>query len=438
LEQAGHALLAYNELSKTVSVLCFMAAALSKPKLVERGIKFPHLVIVGESGSGKSFTTEKVIQTFFPLKSIVGASKITNFTFMTAAGASNNIPLIIDEYKPSTLRDAIVENIHNGLRDLYDGHEGERGRADMTVKRYKLTVPLVLCGEESPSEPALKERSIELLYSKQDIAKRYGAGAAVERPQMQASIKQLGKAVLLTVLREGHSTLRTVYDNALNELDNNLPPRARNNIAAMSVGAHLLEMTAKRYGADFKTAFGIERKAVIPAIIEAVKNYPLGGGGYNKSVVDQAFEVFDRMTAELKVGVHYKNLARQDGKPTGEIAFDIKRIYDKYTKFRREHSHKGEVLDFNMFHSQLEKKDYFVKRNHPVLLREEAEFGAGRDHMVKCYVLSAKRLAACADISNILERLGIVLESPQVMKQGHLEAFAALKPTGTDDDALPF
>ena len=434
LEQAGHALLEYNELPKTVSVLCFMATALAKPKLTERGIKFPHLVIVGESGSGKSFTTEKVIQSFFGLKSFVGASKITGYSFLTAAGASNNIPLIIDEYKPSTMREAIVENIHNGLRDLYDGHEGERGRADMTVKKYKLTAPLVLCGEESPSEPALKERSIELLYSKQDIAKRYEAGAAIERPQMQASIRQLGKAVLLTALRESTSALRTVFDNTHNKTDKSLPPRVRNNISALCVGAYLLEQTAKRYGADFKTAFGIEMKDVLPAVTEAVKNYTLSGGSYNKSVVDQAFEIFDRMTAELKADVHYKRV-----EITGvvAIAFDIKRIYDKYTKFRRDHGHKGEVLDFNMFRSQLEKKDYFIKRNHAAQLREDDGYGGGKFHTVKCYVLSAKGLSACADISNILERLGIK-DEPPVTEQLRLGGLTAVTATDANGDILPF
>jgi primase-polymerase (primpol)-like protein len=423
LEQAGHALLEYNELPKTVSVLCFIAAALAKPKLTERGIKFPHLVIVGECGSGKSFTTEKVIQPFFGLKSFVGASKITGYSFLASAGASNNIPLLIDEYKPSTMRETVVDNIHNGLRDLYDGHEGERGRADMTVKKYKLTTPLVLVGEESPSEPALKERSIELLFSKQDIADRQGAGERVERPQMQESIRQLGKAVLLTVLKENPSNLRNAYDDFKREVDEKLPPRIRNNIAAICVGAYLLERTAKRYGADFKAAFGIEQSAVLPAITEAVKRYTLGGGDYNKSVVDQAFEVFDRMTEVLKSDVHYK---RADGGSVPAIAFDIKRIYDKFTKYRRDCNQKGEVLDFNMFRSQLEKKDYFIKRNYAVQLREDADFGEGKWHAVKCYLLNAQKLAACADISNILERLRLTVAEQPTYTQARL------------NEALPF
>jgi primase-polymerase (primpol)-like protein len=426
LIQAGHALLEYNELPKTAAVFCFLAMATAKPKLTERGVKFPHLVIVGEAGSGKSHTVEKVVQTFFSIKSVLGASKITNYTFLTSAGASNNIPLIIDEYKPSKMRESMVDAIHNGLRDLYDGHEGQRGKADMSVKSYRLTAPLVLSGEESPSEPALKERSIELLYSKTDIDNRQDAGALVESPNMQECIRQLGKAVLLTALRVSSSDLRREYDNARNEVDKRLAPRARNNIAAVSVGAYLLELTAARYGADFKTAYGIERSELLPAITEAVKRYTLGGGDYNKSVVDQAFDVFDRMTEVLKEGVHYKRVELTKAPKTVALAFDIRRVYDLFTRYSRECNHKGEILSLSMFLQQLTKKDYFLRRNYSVQLRDDDGYGGGKFHSVKCYVLDAKRLAACTDVSNILERCGIVFPDTPVFEQVAM------------DDDLPF
>ncbi|MEG1609080.1 MAG: hypothetical protein RR348_04355, partial [Clostridia bacterium] len=56
LEQVGKLLLSYNELPKTVTVLCWCAACFAKAKLWDRGIKFPILVMIGEAGSGKSTT----------------------------------------------------------------------------------------------------------------------------------------------------------------------------------------------------------------------------------------------------------------------------------------------------------------------------------------------------------------------------------------------
>jgi len=104
--------------------------------------------------------------------------------------------------------------------------------------------------------------------------------------------------------------------------------------------------------------------------------------------------------------VHYRKLGSTD-KP--QIAFDIKRIYAKYQKYRRDHGMKGEVLDYNMFRSQLQKKDYYVCRNHPVTLKDSLDYGA-KPHTVKCYVLCVRKLAASCDVSNILERCGIRLE----------------------------
>ena len=406
LEQVGRALLEYNETTKTLPILCYMAACLVKPKLNDKGIKFPHLVIVGESASGKSFTTEKVIQSFFSLGNITGASKITPYTFLTSAGASNCIPMLIDEYKPSTMRDLIVDNIHNGMRDLYDGHEGARGNRDMSVKRYPLTAPLVLIGEESPSEPALRERCIELLFSKSDIKDKFSAAALIEQSLMQDRIKQLGKASLLVSLDVSTIDLRREYDNYLRLVPKGFTPRIQNNIAVLCVGAYVLDRVCKKYGTTFADVFGIALSEVLAIIADAVKKYTLGGGLYNKSVIDQAFDTIDAMVELLRVEVHYKKLGSLL-KP--EIAFDIKRIYPKYQKYRRDCGLKGEVLDFNMFRNQLQKKDYFLRLNHPVLLKEDSEHST-KSHTVKCYVLDVRKLAAACDISNILERCGIKLE----------------------------
>jgi hypothetical protein len=55
-----------------------------------------------------------------------------------------------------------------------------------------------------------------------------------------------------------------------------------------------------------------------------------------------------------------------------------------------------------------------LRRNYSVQLREGDGYDGGKFHSVKCYILDAKRLAACADISNIVERCGVVFpDAPQ-------------------------
>ena len=62
-----------------------------------------------------------------------------------------------------------MATLYNHFRDSYDGHEGVRGRADLSVVTYDLSAPLIVAGEESADEAAIRERSIELLFSKKDL-----------------------------------------------------------------------------------------------------------------------------------------------------------------------------------------------------------------------------------------------------------------------------
>jgi hypothetical protein len=409
--QIGRLLTAYNETPKSVSVLCFMAACFAKPKLNARGVKFPHLVIVGEAGSGKSFTIDNVIKPFFSATKSYQVSEMTQFTLLKALSSSNCIPLFLDEYKPSTINDRQINNLHNSLRGAYDGLEGERGTADQGCKTYELTAPIVLIGEESPREPAVKERSIELLFSKMDIENRKAFGEAIESANSKYAIKNLGREVLLEALKASESDLRTAYTNALCVIDKRIPPRSAGCIAAVIVGQDLLERVALRYGTDYKTVFGLSREETIGEITEAVKKWTLGGN-HNKSVVDKAFETFNRMGEVLRCDLHYgRKDVERGGKTVKGIAFDIRRIYDKFTKYVKDCALKQEVLDADTFCSQLEKKDYFMEKNRSAWLLKDGEFGAGGKHTVKCYLLDATRLAAKCDVETILENCGITLDA---------------------------
>lgn len=62
-----------------------------------------------------------------------------------------------------------LATLYNHFRDSYDGHEGVRGRADLSVVTYDLSAALIVAGEESADEAAIRERRIELLFSKKDL-----------------------------------------------------------------------------------------------------------------------------------------------------------------------------------------------------------------------------------------------------------------------------
>ena len=171
LKDLGTFIMGYNEPEKTISILAWTAGCFIKPHLRKEGIKFPHLFLIGEAGSGKSTTLERVVLPVFSSNRVTAATQVTQFTLMKESASSNLIPMPLDEFKPSKIDKLKINALYNHFRDSYDGHEGLRGRADQSVVTYDLLAPRVVAGEESADEAAIRERSIELLFSKKDLKK---------------------------------------------------------------------------------------------------------------------------------------------------------------------------------------------------------------------------------------------------------------------------
>ena len=395
----------YNETPKTLSILSFAAACFIKPHLKRHGIKFPNLILYGEHGSGKSTTYKEFLCPFFSGGGAPPISKMTGFTFLSKAASSNCIPMAYDEYKPSTLSRVLANEIHNAMRDAYDGEHGERGRADQTIRHYEISAPLIVMGEESPFEPAIKERSIILQFSKADIAdkKEYAAKLTALNSQSvifgKALTQSFGKTVLLKALELSSHKVKAAYDETLSEITEKLDPRVLNNVAVLLTGAWLLEQTCVSLGTSFKAVFGIERESVMPEIIKAVKDYTLDGVENSKGVVENSFEVMDRMVPSVLRGGYHFRLCDDKNK----LAIHFKRIYDEFTKYIKDKAIAGEFVDFNNFKAQLRKKSYFIK--YGTARFKFDDFGQGDGEPEGCYILDILKLREHCDVSNMLSQL---------------------------------
>ena len=200
LTELGPLLLGYNEPAKTVTVLAWCTGCFVKEMLRSMGIKYPHLFLIGEAGSGKSTTLERVILPLFGRSKVVAAPQITGFTLMKDASSSNLFPQALDEFKPSKIDKTRLAALYNHFRDSYDGHEGVRGRADQTQVSYTLLAPLVVAGEESPDESAIRERGMELLFSKRDLKDQTARAAFAKLSGNRGDLMALGRAMLDTAL----------------------------------------------------------------------------------------------------------------------------------------------------------------------------------------------------------------------------------------------
>ena len=384
LMELGAPLLSYNEPAKTVTVLAWCAGCFIKEMLRAVGVKYPHLFLIGEAGSGKSTTLERVILPIFGRSRVIAAPQVTGFTLMKDAASSNLFPQALDEFKPSKIEKNRLAALYNHFRDSYDGHEGVRGRADQTQAAYALLAPLVVAGEESPDEPAIRERGMELLFSKRDLKDPAARQAFGRLSAMQGALTEIGRALLDTALTLNTATARQWFDEALPLFNGKLPSRVVNNLACCMAGLRLTEAMCNRLGLSWGQVFPVGLDACAKHLEYAAREYLLDGGESNKSVVEQTLEVMDRMTVSPEYCAFSK-----DGK---EVAFLFARFYDQYTKYRRDHAIYGECLPYNQFIKQVKKSDLFVGY-------KTARIGPGTP---KAYVLNYELIRQRCDVTGFL------------------------------------
>lgn len=382
LKDLGKILLAYNEPAKTVAVLAWCAGCFIKEHLKRIKVKFPHLFLIGEQGSGKSNTLERIVLPIFSRTKVNAATQVTAFTLMKDSASSNLIPQPLDEFKPSKMDRNKLNILYNHMRDSYDGHEGVRGRADQSSVVYELLAPLIVAGEESPEEPAIRERSIELLFSRKDLKPSDCHRAYNRLCTMTNDLSSLGRGLLDVALRTTVADVETWYMEGKAAFDDALPSRIITNLACCFAGLRLVERLCKEYSLSWLQVFDISLDACSRYLTYAAREYLLDGNILNKGIIEQSLEIMARMSLDEQCEW---TLMENDTR----IAIRFNKVYDRFTKYRRDHAIMGECLPYTQFLKQLRKSELFVEYK-PV------RFKSG---LAKAYVLDYTAILECCDIS---------------------------------------
>ena len=291
------------------------------------------------------------------------------------------IPLPLDEFKPSKMDRMKIGILYNHFRDAYDGHEGVRGRADLSVITYDLAAPLIVAGEESADEAAIRERSIELLFSKKDL-KNTEHRMAFNRIMVNAeSISDLGRTLLNVALTIDSETAAAWYAEGRKLFNSELPSRVVSNLACCYAGLKLLEKLCSVYNCQWNEVFPYKIDVCVRYLEFAAKDYLLDGGTNNLSIVEQTFEIMARM--KLDPTVYYKI---EDGK----LYLWLTPVYDLYTKYRKDYAIVGEVLTYAQFKKQLIHSEYYISSNVQKRIGSE-------NH--KCFIVDFDALRRNCDVS---------------------------------------
>jgi len=134
---------------------------------------FPILHIVGETSTGKTELFTNLFSSLVGTRNIspgawVGTSK---FVLEKSLSTASHFPMIMDEFRERG-KSAHKEAKDEILRSVYNRGVFKKGRADLTMRTMKPVSTLVLMGQDSPKDAAVRNRCASIYLGKEDVVTR--------------------------------------------------------------------------------------------------------------------------------------------------------------------------------------------------------------------------------------------------------------------------
>lgn len=135
---------ALNRAETMATILGWWTATLFTPHLRPRLAGSPHLNVFATQSSGKSSVHQNVIWPIFSgvtdgTPNLIG----TTFSIIREMSSATSLVSFFDELRLSER----IETFYRLLRTGYTGGVESRGRADQGVNAYRITTPVIVCGE---------------------------------------------------------------------------------------------------------------------------------------------------------------------------------------------------------------------------------------------------------------------------------------------------
>jgi hypothetical protein len=374
LKQMVEFLFKFNALEIVVPLVGWFVSTFYKERIFSFTRQFPLLFIFGAAGSGKT-------QTILALKNIYALSNdniksiadVTNFTLIKSAASNNTIPLMLDEYKSSTFSQFQVKMVSKLIRAAYNNEAGERGTAGQRIMTYYYKSPIIIAGEQTVSEPAAKDRIIEVHLTRA-MSTPHTADFEVLRT---LPLPKLGHMLLNDSVRMEQTKLKELYAECFKAVPEAYKDRPRVNQAVMLLGLRLLEELVKPYGLDGIIRYNLKHywAGRVQHIEEEVRMS-------NKSDVDRILEAINTMAENNRTALfHGQDYVIENG----ILKLNMRVIYANFAKFADEYKLDADTPNYTSFVKLIKKESYFVKDDQPTKLGQ---------HIRLCMFLDVKKLQA--------------------------------------------
>ena len=391
----------FNCRSVTVPIVSWCVAAFFKERFREINWKMPHLMVIGEAGSGKSSISESIITPLFSIKSsALACDKLTQFSSTKAICSSNVVPTILEEFKPSRLG-ARVNQISALLRSAYDCQEVRKGTASLKVIEFLYRSPIVVVGEASTEEKAIKDRSIEVTCSLFNRTQEH-TDNYFKLVDYEELLKKLGKSILVEALSIENDKMRDMLQENLRYFQQTTTFSSRNQagLAILLFGMRILKKMCEDMGLDFSNLTGIAGSEIAQSVVESMTSgLGDGSGTSSKSEVEKTIEIFSTLAKGklIEEGVHYSI-----NRANNEVTFYLKELYPVYTKYHRDYNLTSDVdlLSKNTFSKQLRNSIYFKALDNRVYVRKDYLGNVISNASLKVFILHRDKLVSNLDVDN--------------------------------------
>ncbi len=367
LERIAAILFNFNVLTVTAPILGWCFACFFKPRIFHLHNAFPILIVHGEPGCGKTKTITNIVQPLFGLsRPPESISACTEFTFMREISSSNCVPVIYDEHKLTVLSQDQRDNISEMIRSVYNNLVGSRGRPDQSQIEYPYSAPIAILGEQGVIELAHRDRIIDVFMTIRDRRSKVEFEENYDL-LCRANLQGFGNGFLRWTLGVKDSSLKIIFEEELDAVDQKLTDRVRVNTAFGRFGIRMVGAFLEEHYINFPL-----RDELLLAVDKAqIEN--LGTSANRKSVAGMIIEAFStmaeheaqRLSTNGVIGTTLYHLNRHEDWYIKEnkLALNISKIYPKFKKWVKDYNWPGEVLDKDEFIRQLKNDDkgYYVE-----------------------------------------------------------------------------
>ncbi|MFD1569543.1 hypothetical protein [Halorubrum laminariae] len=154
---------------RLLPILGYWYASLFTPQIREWEGEVPFLGISAETGSGKSSLFE-LLNEMIGVKGEPLSVKASQFALKNHFSGATNIPLWLDEYKPSDMPDWKINNLHDYIRkSTRGGIETAGSRTHTGTESWHFGGPIVVSGEQTVKGNAESRRQIEVKILKESV-----------------------------------------------------------------------------------------------------------------------------------------------------------------------------------------------------------------------------------------------------------------------------